>query len=225
MEFYNRTTGKTASTIGVLLAMSSILNHGIFEILQGGSKTGGLFIEAIGKDHRFWEYGTEGAFTIMPSFIAAGISVILLGAILIIWSLFFIHKKYGTITFASIFVALTMVGGGLGYVVFFIPNIIFMTRMHKPLTKFDKVLGKHLRRRLSKLWLPMLVVMSLSWLVVMELGIFGYVPGMTDPDMIMNVVFIFLLVTVVSTIITFICAISKDLDKRSSKSTTNENTT
>ena len=67
MNFYNQKTRITTSVIGTLLGMAGFLNHGIFEILQGNNPTNGLYIEAIGKQHRFWLYGTEGAFTLIPN--------------------------------------------------------------------------------------------------------------------------------------------------------------
>jgi hypothetical protein len=44
---------------------SGIINHGLFEILQGNNSTNGFFIEAIGDANRFWVHGTEAAFTIL----------------------------------------------------------------------------------------------------------------------------------------------------------------
>jgi hypothetical protein len=43
-----------ASTYGILVGLASI-EHGIFEILQGDTPTGGIMIDAIGDDIRFWE--------------------------------------------------------------------------------------------------------------------------------------------------------------------------
>jgi hypothetical protein len=54
MTNYNHSTRITTSTFGVLLGTAGILNHGIFEILQGDAPTNGFFIEAIGKSHTFW---------------------------------------------------------------------------------------------------------------------------------------------------------------------------
>ena len=54
MNYYNHKARATAATLGVLLGLSGIGNHGIFEIMQGNKPTNGLFIEAIGEAHRFW---------------------------------------------------------------------------------------------------------------------------------------------------------------------------
>ena len=86
----NKSTGITASLVGSLLGLAGIVNHGIFEILQGNTSTNGFYIEAIGEAHRFWLHGTEGAFTIIHNFLFTGICVILVSTGIIIWSLRFL---------------------------------------------------------------------------------------------------------------------------------------
>jgi hypothetical protein len=65
MTYFNKQTRIIASAIGVLLGLSGILNHGLFEILQGNTPTNGFYIEAIGENHRYWMYGTEGALLLL----------------------------------------------------------------------------------------------------------------------------------------------------------------
>ena len=93
MTRINKKTKITASTIGILLGMAGIINHGIFEILQGNTSTNGFFIEAIGEANRFWIHGTEAAFTVIHNFLITGIFVILLGLAIIFWSIKYIHVK------------------------------------------------------------------------------------------------------------------------------------
>lgn len=100
----------TASAIGVLLGLSGILNHGIFEILQGYIKTDGFYIEAIGENHRYWLYGTEGAFTIIHNFLLTGISAILVGITIIFWSIKYIHIKHGATVFLALLILLSLSG-------------------------------------------------------------------------------------------------------------------
>ena len=99
MSYYNQKTRITTSVIGTLLGLAGIINHGIFEVLQGNTPTQTFFIEAIGKAHRFWIYGTEGAITLIPNFLITGISVIVIGLAIIIWSIKYIHIKYSSIVF------------------------------------------------------------------------------------------------------------------------------
>jgi hypothetical protein len=56
------------------------------------------------------------------------------------------------------------------------------------------------------------MVTLVSWLIVMELGIFGYFPEVSNPNTILNIVFIFLFSSVILACISFICAIAGDIN-------------
>lgn len=214
MTFLNKKTRITASVIGALLGLAGILNHGIFEILQGNTSTNGFYIEAIGIANRFWLYGTEGAFTIIHNFLITGICVVLIGTALIIWSLRYIHLKHGTTVFLALFILLTLVGGGIGHIILFLPTWAFATRINKSLGWWEKILSTRARKTFSALWKYSLVATTISWLILMELGIFGYFPGQTDPDIILNIVYGFLFSSAILACITFICAFAGDIEKR-----------
>ncbi len=211
MTYFNKKTKITASVIGVLLGLSGIFNHGLFEILQGNNSTNGFFIEAIGETNRFWVHGTEAAFTIIHNFLITGIFVILAGLAVIFWSLKYIQIKHGATVFLSLLLLLTLVGGGIGYIILFIPTWAFATRINKSSDWWKKILSVRLRKNLSQLWIYGLVATSISWITLMELGIFGYFPGQNNPDTILNIVFIFLFSSVILACITFICAIAGDI--------------
>jgi hypothetical protein len=70
------------------------------------------------------------------------------------------------------------------------------------------------RNILAGSWLFFLTAACFTWLVVMELGIFGYFPGLSDPDTILNVVFIFLFSTTALLGFAFIAAMAKDIEAR-----------
>lgn len=212
MNYYNHKTRITASVTGVLLGLAGLINHGLFEILQGNIPTNGFMIEAIGASHRFWVHGTEGAFTIIPNFLATGICVLFVSIAVIVWSLKFIQMKHGATVFLFLLILLTLVGGGLGHIVLFIPAWAYATRINKPLRWWGKILP--FKKILRKMWMPMLIATSLSWLIVMELGIFGFFPGQTNPDIILNIVFSFVLLTVLLANMTFICGFAQDIEER-----------
>ncbi len=214
MNFYNHKTRLTASTIGVLLGLAGIINHGIFEILQGNIPTNSLYIEAIGEAHRFWIHGTEGAFTVIPNFLITGIIAVLVGLVIIFWSIRYMKTKYGANIFLLLMILLTLVGGGIGHIILFLPTWAFATRINKPLKWWEKVTSQQTRKFLANLWIYSLIAAAFSWLVVMELGIFGYFPGQTDPDLILNIVFGFLFATVILVSFSFICAFSSDINER-----------
>jgi hypothetical protein len=108
---------------------------------------------------------------------------------------------------------LTLVGGGIGHIIFFLPTWAFATRINKSLDWWKKLLSIHLRKTLSSIWIYFLLATIISWLVVMELGIFGYFPRQENPDTILNIVFIFFFSTVILSCISFICAIAGDIQE------------
>lgn len=214
MIYFNKKTRITASAIGVLLGLAGIFNHGLFEILQGNITTDGFYIEAIGENHRFWLYGTEGAFTLIHNFLITGILAILIALALIVWSLKYIHIKHGASVLLALLILLTLAGGGIGHIILFLPTWAFATRINKPLDWWKRILSFQLRKKLASVWIYFLLATMISWLTVMELGIFGYFPGQDDPDTILNIVFIFLFSTVILACITFICAIAGDIEEQ-----------
>jgi hypothetical protein len=216
LNYYNQKTRITASTIGILVGLGGLLNHGLFEVLQGNTPTKSYFIEAIGEANRFWIHGTEAAFTLVHNFLVTGILVILVSMAIIFWSAKYIHVKHGVTIFISLSILLTLVGGGIGHILLFLPTWAYATRINKRLDWWNKILTEQLRRVLSKLWIYSLAVTSILWLVVMELGIFGYFPGETNPDAILNIVFVFLFSAVIFASFTFICGFARDIEERKS---------
>ena len=214
MNFYNRKTRITASAIGVLLGLAGIFNHGLFEILQGNIATNGFYIEAIGENQRFWLHGTEGAFTLIHNFLLTGISAVFIGMSIVFWSINYLHVRYGATVFLVLLILLTLVGGGIGHIIFFVPTWAFATRINKSLNWWKRILRLQLRKKLAAMWPYFLGATLISWLIVMELGIFGYFPGQSNPDKILDIVFVFLFSSVILACITFVCAIAGDIDER-----------
>ncbi len=214
MNHCNRKTRTTASVLGVLLGMAGAINHGIFEILQGNTPTPGPFIEAIGPSHRFWIHGTEGAITVIPNFLVTGIAVLVVSLAVIVWSVKYIHRRHGATVFLVLMALLTAVGGGIGHIVLVIPVWAYATRICTPLRWWKRVLSPRATAIAARLWWPLLLLTVFSWIIVMELGIFGYLPGQTDPDTILNICFAFVLLTVLLANLAFIGAIGGDLEEK-----------
>lgn len=216
MAYFNKKTRTTASVLGVLLGLAGIFNHGLFEILQGNRSTNGFFIEAIGEAHRYWIHGTEAAFTIIHNFLITGICAVLAGLAIVLWSVRYIHVKHGTTVFLLLLILLTLVGGGIGYILVFVPTWAFATRINKPLNWWRKILPVRLRKILAALWIYSLSATAISWLILMEMGIFGYFPVIKDPDTVLNVVFGFLFASAILACFTFICAFAGDIEEQKS---------
>jgi len=59
------------------------------------ARRGEILIEAIGPARRLWEYGTEPALTIIPSYLVTGILSIVIGILVILWAVAFIDRTSG----------------------------------------------------------------------------------------------------------------------------------
>jgi hypothetical protein len=213
-SFYNLNAIRVIVTIvGVIFGLSGI-NHGFFEFLQGNTPTGGLTIHAIGEEQRFWVEGTEDAFTIFPNFRVTGTLSMIVGLVIVVWSVWFIQTKHGRSVFLGLFILLFLVGGGFGQLAFFIPAWAFATRMDKPLTWWKKVLPRRTWPFLSKLWPVTLALSTISILIGVEMAIFGYFPGMTKTETIQNTAMSFVMISALLNIVTFIAAFGHELQRK-----------
>ncbi len=203
------------ATLGVVFGISG-MSHGLFETLQGNTPTGGMFISAIGEAHRMWPHGNEYAFTLLPNFLVTGILAMIVSFSIIIWSVGFVHKKNGPLVFLLLFILLFLVGGGIGQIVFFTLTWAVSTRINKPLTWWRKVLPESVRRVLAKLWLWSLVAGSLLLVMTLEIAVFGFVPGVNDPDLILIIMLTALGAGLGILLFTFVTGFAHDIERQAS---------
>jgi hypothetical protein len=202
-----------ATTIGVLCGLSGV-NHGLFEFLQGNTPTPGLIIQAIGPAQRFWPLGTEEALTIVPNFLISGLLSMALGVAIVIWSLRFLHSRRGPAVFLGLFVALFLVGGGIGQVALFVPAWAFAQHMERPPAWAERALRPRVRPFLSRLWAGTLALSMIAMLVGIEIAIFGYLPGVTDPATLQNTAMLLVLTSAVLNVISFVAGFGHELGRR-----------
>ncbi|MCA9872217.1 MAG: hypothetical protein KC441_01125 [Anaerolineales bacterium] len=207
-------TRVTATVVGVFFGLFSGINHGIFETLQGYKPTDGFVIQAIGEAQRFWPLGTEEAFTLIPNFLLTGIASIAVGVAIVIWSIWFLPRRYGRAIFLGLFILSFLVGGGIGQVFFFIPAWAFATRLDKPLTWWRRTLPRRSWPFLAKLWPAALVLATAVMLVGLEMAIFGYFPGLTEPEAIQSTAMLFVLAAAILYVLSFIAGFGHELQRQ-----------
>jgi len=172
-----------ASTTGVLTGVSGF-NHGFFEAIQGNHATDGFLVNAVGKGYSWtvWRNGGEGAFTVIPNFFVTGILTMIVAVLLAVWSAGFIHTRRGTTVFLLVGLMLFLFGGGVAQVPFIILTWSVATRIDKPLFTWKKLLSENTRIKIAKAWAKLLIVSYSMILLALELAIFGFLPGITDPN-------------------------------------------
>ena len=212
----NRTTARVTATLGILFAAAGF-EHGLFEALQGNKPTDGLIIQAIGESMQSWEYGGEEALTIVPNFLVTGIFAMCVSILIIIWSLSFLQGRNGRTVFLLSFLILVLVGGGIAVVPFFAITWAYSTRMDKPLIWWRKRLTGKKQKSLSRIWPYSLGAAVACCLVALEIAIWGYFPGQTDANVILNIDAAFLLLTMIFVNLSFISGFAMDVGARESR--------
>jgi hypothetical protein len=211
----NRATRTIVGTIGVILGIAG-LSHGFFEILQGDTPTNGLIIRAIGPAQQMWDYGTEEAFTIIPNFLVTGGATVIISLAIIVWSVGFVHKQYGATVFGLLFILLFLAGGGIAAQVMFAPvTWAAATRINSPLDGWRKILPAGLRPALGAIWPFTLAIGSISFLIGLFIAITGYVPGESDPEIILNICWALIFLGGLGLyLVTFVSGFAYDIQKR-----------
>ena len=171
--YYNRAVHMTASVLGVLVGLAGV-DHGIFEILQGNAQTSGAMISAIGPEQRFWEYGLETAFTIVPTFLVTGILAVVFGILVTIWSVFYLNRKHGALILMLLSVILFLVGGGFAPIFMALIASMTASRIDKPLDWWQKMLPPSVRKFLAKIWAGVLITFTAVFLISVISAIFGW---------------------------------------------------
>ena len=173
-----------------------------------------MFIQSIGLANRFWVYGTEDAFTVIPNFLFTGILAVIFSLAIMVWLIGFIDTLHGPSVFFLLFICLFLVGGGVGQVFFFIPAWAVSTRIHSPLTWWRRVLPKSTRQWLAGLWPSTLAAGVLCFLVALEIAIFGFVPGVIDPNLKNYICWSILAAGLVAILFTFLAGFAQDIQAK-----------
>jgi hypothetical protein len=198
------------STVGFILGIAGA-NHGFFEALQGNRPTNGLIVHAIGEAHRMWVHGTEDAFTVVPNFLITGVLAMAVSLAIMVWSVGFVHKRRGSLVFILLFALLFLVGGGVGQIAFFLPAWAVSTRINKPLTWWHRVLPTAAQRTLARVWRGSLILVVVLFLSALEIAVFGFVPGVSDPDVALVVCWSLLGAGLLTLLFTFVAGFAHDI--------------
>jgi hypothetical protein len=178
---YYSATRVIASTLGVFVGIGS-MDHGLLECLQGARPTPGLIVNALGAGYSWtvWKQGGEGALTLLPNFLLTGIIATLIGVLMIVWSLRFLHRRHGPTVFLLLGVASFLTGGGVAQIVPFTLTWAVATRIRGSLEFWRWLLPAEARPALSRIWPWTIAASTALSLVALEIAVVGYVPGVSD---------------------------------------------
>ena len=209
----NSATKTTTIMLGIALAVAG-MHHGVLEILQGNRPTNGVFIMAVARGQLMWTEGTEGALTLIPNFLATGIATVLVATAIVTWLLLFLGRRHGPLGFLCLFILLTLVGGGIGHVAFFVPVWAYATRIRKPLAGWRKLLPSPVRPALSRLWTLVLALTTAAFIIALEISIFGIVAGLGEANTVLWICWAFLGASWLLLHLAYACAAAFDIERR-----------
>lgn len=209
----NAATRTIVSTLGVLVGIGSI-DHGLLETVQGYRPTPGLLVNALGAGYRWtvWKQGGEGAFTLIPNFLVSGIIASLLGVVMILWALRFIHMKHGPAVFLLLGIASFLTGGGIAQIVLFTIVWGFATRIRSPLTFWRWLIPPPARPTLGCLWPWTLTAATVLFLAALEIAIFGYVPGVSSHIQLLHICWTILGIALLFYILSILSGFARDIE-------------
>ncbi len=136
---------------GMLIGLAGMA-HGIFETQQGNVPTGAYLI-------------SFGIFTVIPNYLATGITAIAVALSVILWTSGFVHKRNGPLVFLLLCLLLFLVGGGVAQLVFIFLTWAISTRIDKPLAWWKKTLPDDFRKQIANIWPAILACDYLIFLI------------------------------------------------------------
>lgn len=132
-----RKATKTVATWLGLLAGGAGLEHGYFEILQGSTRPAGLMFPSWGAEicdpAKLW-HACEPAMSILPNFLVTGILTVVLGLVVMAWSIWFVQGKSGGLGLILLSIVLLLFGGGLFPPLIGLIGGVAGTQINKPFT-------------------------------------------------------------------------------------------
>ncbi|MFX0125844.1 MAG: hypothetical protein ACFFAE_19635 [Candidatus Hodarchaeota archaeon] len=159
------------AAFGILYGITGII-AGIFEILQGNNAPDGFLISTIGSNYLMAEDFTYFAITIIPNFLLTGILAVIVSWLIVIWSIAFVHKKYGVPVLLALSITQMLVGGAW-VIDLAIITCVLATRIDKPLNWWRSHLPENIQLWLTKLFPFSIIVYAIVAFSMLNLTILG----------------------------------------------------
>ena len=160
------------AAFGILYGITGII-AGIFEILQGNKAPDGLLISTIGSNYLMADDFTYFAVTIIPNFLLTGILAVIVSCLIVIWSVAFVHRKYGVPVLFVLSITQMLVGGAWVIDLALI-TCLLATRIDKPLNWWRSHLPQKIQLWLTKLFpfsIIVYAIVAFSMLILTILGV------------------------------------------------------
>jgi hypothetical protein len=189
-----------ASTFGAVMALAGI-EHGIGEIFQGNVTPNGVMILSWPESEFFRSLSGEPAMTIVPNLLVTGILAVLVSLALLVWSVLFVHRKYGGLVMTLLSIAMLLVGGGIFPPIFGILIGAVATWIHAPISTSKAHRQGGFQHFLARLWPWSYAACIIAWLCLLPgVPLLDYFFGGDNTVVILAILF-FVLGTLVLTMV------------------------
>lgn len=150
----------TATIFGVFTGIGGI-THSIGEIIQGNVTHDSLFFNswAIGPIAK--NLGGEPGLSVIPNVLVSGIMTLLVSIFIIVWTIFYIRRKYGGSILLFSSVLLLLFGGGIGPPTVGILAGIAGRQHRSQFSWWTRILSGGFGRILARLW-PWIFAMTVA---------------------------------------------------------------
>lgn len=195
---------------------TSGLEHGFFEVLQGNTVpethliSGRPMIYAIGEANRFWKYGVEYAYTIVPNFLVSGTLAMAIGLLVIVWCVGFVQKKYGWLVFVLLSILQYCVGGGAAQIGPAILTGLLAIGINKPPKWWRALLPTKAREVLAAPWLWLVISLLFVCCNATVTAVFGWFYGFKSSELILKVQWTMLYILIGLFLLSGVSVLSKD---------------
>jgi len=170
----------SSTAFGLLCSLTGII-AGVYLILQGNTPTETWKISYIGPSFFMWEHDAYRAYTLIPNYLITGLVTLLISIVLLNWSLFLIHKSYGSLGFLMLSMGQLLTGGG------FVIDLALLTFLlsfgiKRNLHGWEPIFRNKFGYYLVRIWYPMLWIYTVLSFVLLFLTMAGANhPGVLHP--------------------------------------------
>ena len=156
---------------GLLCGFTGVI-AGVFEILQGNNAIDSLRISTVGEAYTMWQHNTYMAFTFIPNYLLTGIITSLISLLVIIWSIFFIQKRFGGLVFILLSILQLFTGGGFVIDLALITFILSLG-IDSKLEWWNRIFNNRFGQILASLWIWSIFLYAVLAVILLIITIIG----------------------------------------------------
>ncbi len=179
----------SASTFGVIVGIAGF-EHGLGECLQGSVPPPATSILSWPNSPVFQILGGEPAMTVLPNLLVTGALAMLVSVAIVVWSLGYIHRRFGGLVLIGLSILLLLVGGGYAPPVLGVMTGVAAFWINSRFPWLQNILPIGAQAVISGLWPWIYAICLASWLMLLPgLLILGYFFGVNDPNLVVSLSF------------------------------------